>query len=69
MYNNNDFFQNMTMENNVSGDNNYINQDMDVDINMMSNMGGMMQGGCPMNEPVQEKCIHKTIVHEVPQVC
>ena len=66
MYNN-DFFQNMNMENNISGDNNYINQDMDVDINMI-NKGTPMTGNS-MNEGIQERVINRTFVHEVPHVC
>ncbi len=63
----NDFFQNMNMDNNISGDNNYINQDMDVDINMI-NKGTPMTGNL-MNEGVQERVINRTFVHEVPQDC
>lgn len=63
----NDFFQNMNMDNNISGDNNYINQDMDVDINMI-NKGTPMTGNS-MNEGVQERVINRTFVHEVPQDC
>ena len=71
MYNN-DLFQSLNMESNITGDNNYINNDMDVDVNMMN--GNMpMNNGCmmnnPINEGVQEKCIHRTFVHEVPQDC
>ena len=45
MYNN-DFFQN-TNETNISGDNNYVNNDMDVNVNM-NNMSttNTMSGGC-----------------------
>ena len=50
---------------------------MNVDINMNMNneavgmnmgMNGNSNMGCPIQEGVQQKCIHKTIVHEVPQV-
>ena len=58
---------NVDFDSNVTGNNNVVENDMNVDINMMGNNPNMMQGGC--NEPVQEKCIHKTIVHEVPHVC
>ena len=62
MYNN-EFFN--TMETNINGDNNYVNQDMDVDINMMNNTNTM-----PMNNNgVQERVINRTFVHEVPQDC
>ncbi len=59
----------------VKGNNNVVDNDMNVDINMNSEMNGMNMGmnmnsnmGCPVQEGVQQKCIHKTIVHEVPQV-
>ena len=62
MYNN-EFFN--TMETNINGDNNYVNQDMDVDINMMNNTNTM-----PMNNNgVQERVINRTFVHEVPHTC
>lgn len=63
---------NFQFDSNVTGNNNIVDNDMNVDINMVN--GGqsqaMMNSNCSMtNEPVQEKCIHKTIVHEVPHVC
>ena len=62
MYNK-DFFN--TMETNINGDNNYVSQDMDVDINMMNNTNSM-----PMNNNgVQERVINRTFVHEVPHTC
>lgn len=62
MYNK-DFFN--TMETNINGDNNYVSQDMDVDINMMNNNTVM-----PMNNNgVQERVINRTFVHEVPHTC
>ncbi|MBR3145911.1 MAG: hypothetical protein IKF47_01470 [Bacilli bacterium] len=64
MYNQ-DFFQNINMESSINGDNNYVNQDMDVDINMMNNNSTM-----PMNNNgVQERVINRTFVHEVPHTC
>ena len=64
MYNE-DFFQNINMESNITGDNNYVNQDMDVDINMMNNTSTM-----PINNNgVQERVINRTFVHEVPHTC
>ena len=64
-----------TINTNFTGDN--MNIDMDVEMNntmmnnnMMNNttmMSGMTQA--PIMSPVQERCIHKTIVHEVPQDC
>ena len=62
MYNN-EFFN--TMENNITGNNNVVNQDMDVDI-MMNNNNATM----PMNNNgVQERVINRTFVHEVPHTC
>ena len=66
MYNN-DFFQNMNMENTVTGNNNYINNEMDVDVNMMNNGSPMMNQ--PMAEGVKERVINRTFVHEVPHTC
>ena len=72
------FDQNMNMPNfdfdsNVVGNNNVVDNDMNVDINMMGyqNMPQATAVCCssPINEAVQEKCIHRTIVHEVPHVC
>lgn len=61
MYNN-DFFQ----DTNVTGNNNYVNQDMDVDVNMNTyNAPSMGNNSCG----VQERVINRTFVHEVPQDC
>ena len=65
--NNVDFFQNMTMDSNINGDNNFVNQDMDVDVTMMNN--APMMGQPPMNNGVQERVINRTFVHEVPHTC
>ena len=66
MYNQ-DFFQNINMESSINGDNNYVNQDMDVDI-MMNNNTPM--NNMPMNNNgVQERVINRTFVHEVPHTC
>ena len=58
----------------VMGNNNVVDNDMNVDINMNSEAPGMNMNmgsscGCLVQEGVQQKCIHKTIVHEVPHVC
>lgn len=62
MYNN-DFFQSTTMDSSVNGDNNYVNQDVDVDVTMMNN--NTMPS---TNNGVQERIINRTFIHEVPQV-
>ena len=58
--NNNFFADNMT--NNMDTDFNMGNQTMDYGMN-----------SCPSNnpivEPMQEKCVHRTIMHEVNHVC
>lgn len=64
MYNN-EFFQNMNMENTITGDNNYINNEMDVDVNMMNSSAPMMN----QTSPVRERVINRTFVHEVPHTC
>ena len=66
MYNN-DFFQSMNMESNITGDNNYVNQDMDVDVNMMTN--NSVNPNPMMGQGVQERVINRTFVHEVPHIC
>lgn len=60
------------MNSNIAGNNNVIENEMNVDIDMISNNnqqpeinGGMSS---PITEAVQERCVHRTIVHEVPQV-
>lgn len=60
MYNN-EFFQNM--DSNVTGNNNYVNQETDVNINMTSNDNPIPT----MNNGVQERVINRTFIHEVPQ--
>ena len=72
------FDQNMNMPNfdfdsNVVGNNNVVDNDMNVDINMMGyqNMPQAAAGCCssPINEDVQENCIHRPLVPKVPHVC
>ena len=62
MYNN-DFTQNINMDSNITGNHNYVEQNMEVDVNNM--YGGSM----PMNNGVQERVINRTFVHEVPHTC
>lgn len=60
------------MQTEINGNNNTVENDMNIDINMN---GGTSQqnvmGGCqqPINEGVRERCVHRTFVHEVPHVC
>ena len=64
MYNN-DFFQSTTMDSSVNGDNNYVNQDVDVDVTMMNNNNPMPT----TNNGIQERIINRTFIHEVPHTC
>lgn len=61
------------MNSNIAGNNNVIENEMNVDIDMVSNNGQQneINGGMssPITEAVQERCVHRTIVHEVPHVC
>lgn len=63
MYNN-DFFQN-TNESSINGNNNYVNNEMDVNVNMNNENNNYM----PNSTGVQEKVVHRTFVHEVPHTC
>ncbi len=62
-----------SFDSSIVGNNNVIDNDMNIDVNMM-NYGGeqMMQGGSysnPISEGVQERVVNRTFVHEVPHVC
>lgn len=65
----NDFFQNTNMESNINGNQNYVNQDMDIDVNMTNYNGSEMNMPSPCGEGVQERVINRTFVHEVPHTC
>lgn len=65
--------QAIDMDANIDGNNNVIDQDMNIDINMNStgmmpfqNMGFASQQQ-PIIEPVQERQVNRTFVHQVPQ--
>ncbi len=66
MYNT-DFFQNVNMNSSIDGNQNYVDQDMDVDVNVMMNQNPMME--TPTSCGVQERVINRTFVHEVPHIC
>ena len=62
----------------IDGNNNVIDQDLDIDINMnsmganTSNMNmnmDMVSQQPPIIEPMQERQVHRTIMHQVPHVC
>ena len=74
-------FQDRCYDRDIDINNNYFADNMtnnvDMDYNAMgSNTGNNMeyQQGCgcqqqPLVEPMQERCVHRTIMHEVPHVC
>ena len=63
-----------SQESMIVGNNNVVDQDMDIDINVAN--GAMMDGPVsmgdmqsPIIEPMQERVVNRTIVHNVPHVC
>lgn len=72
-------FQDRCYDRDIDINNNFYADNMtnDVDFNMgNANMDPSMNYqmdacGCnqPIVEPMQEKCVHRTIMHEVPHVC
>ena len=59
------------MQTEINGNNNTVENDMNIDINMNGAAPMQMQmqnaGGC--TEGVRERCVHRTFIHEVPHVC
>ena len=72
MFYNDDFRADMPygLDNDI--DINITNQNVNSNMNMneMSApmMGGCQTVGCPIVEPMHERCVYRNIVHEVPQV-
>lgn len=67
--------QAIDMNSTIDGNNNVVDQDMNIDINMNNNSMGMdqnnmemMDSQIPIIEPVQERQVNRTFVHQVPQV-
>ena len=62
--NNNYYAENMV--NDVDMNYNGMNSNMDMNVNM-----NYQDNTCPspIVEPMQEKCVHRTIVHQVPHIC
>ena len=61
---------NIDINNNYYADN--MVNDVDMNFNNMNdtNMNYQMDScNTPIMEPMQEKCVHRTIMHEVPHVC
>ena len=64
--------QDFGFDNSIVGNNNVINNDMNVDVDMTGYNNTMMpqqnmMGN--MNEGVQQRVINRTFVHEVPHTC
>lgn len=72
MFYNDDFRADMPygLDNDI--DINITNQNVNSNMNMneMSApmMGGCQTVGCPIIEPMHERCVYRNVVHEVPQV-
>ena len=71
-------FQDRCYDRDIEINNNYFAEDMnnyndnDYNIPNQGNNMNYMNDSCGMNpvvEPMQEKCVHRTIMHEVPHVC
>ncbi len=62
---------NFSINSNLEGNNNIIENEMNIDIDMMNNSQYDMSGSsmCPITEPLKERCVHRTIVHDVPHIC
>lgn len=65
MFSNNNFEMNSV----IDGNNNVIENEMNIDVDVMQNQtqGGLVSS--PITEPLKERCVHRTIVHEVPHIC
>lgn len=63
--------QDFGFDNSIVGNNNVINNDMNVDVEMMGYNNSMVQPNMMnnMNEGVQQRVVNRTFVHEVPHVC
>ena len=59
------------INNNFYADNMTNNMDTDFNMNPTPMMDYQMNANnnTPIMEPMQEKCVHRTIMHEVPHVC
>ena len=68
-------FQDRCYERDIDINNNFfadnMTNNMDTDYNMNSQDNYQMSETCnqPIVEPMQEKCVHRTIMHEVNHVC
>ncbi len=66
MFQNRCYDRDNDINNNFFADN--MNNSIDIDVNnTIDNQQMTMQN--PLVEPVQERCVHRTIMHEVSHVC
>ena len=65
--------QDFGFDNSIVGNNNVINNDMNVDVDMMGYNNTMVPQQTmmdnSMNETVQQRVVNRTFVHEVPHTC
>lgn len=72
MYQENCYDRNVDMNTNFYADNMTNDIDVDIDVNGMNSNMNMNMNTCPNNpiiEPMRERCVNRTFVHEVPHVC
>ena len=62
--NNNFYAENMVNDVDMNYNSNNMDMGMNMDINYQDNSCNQ-----PIIEPMQEKCVHRTIMHHVPHVC
>ena len=68
-------FQDRCYERDIDINNNFfadnMTNNMDTDFNMSSDVNYQMNqcSSNPIVEPMQEKCVHRTIMHEINHVC
>ena len=64
-------FQDRCYERDIDINNNFYAENIDADFNMDKDNNYEMNQTCnnPIVEPMQERCIHRTIMHEVNHVC
>ena len=68
MFQENCYDRNMDMNTNFYADNMTNDIDVDIDVNGMNSNMNICQNS-PIIEPMRERCVNRTFVHEVPHVC
>ncbi len=61
--------QDFGFDNSIVGNNNRIDNNVDVDINMMGTNNSGNMGMVTNNQGVRERVINRTFVHDVPHSC